>query len=254
MRKTMVVGNWKMNGCTASVTALVNKFVLLRQSGEAGRRVVPVFCPASIHVSQVKVLLSCDSDILIGGQNASSDLSGAFTGEVSPRMLVDLGCKYVVLGHSERRQLFNESDAEVARKFKAAQSVGLVPILCVGETRQDRDEGKAFAVIQRQLAAVIDLCGVTAFAEAVVAYEPIWAIGTGLTASVDQVQGVHRDIREWIFRQDSLVAQGLQILYGGSVKPDNAKALFASEDVDGGLVGGASLDAVDFAAICKAAG
>ena len=243
-----------MNGSTASVSLLVNELVALKQAGEAGDCVGMVLCPSELYISQVLALLPSDSLIAVGAQNASHELSGAHTGEVSPCMLVDVGCEYVILGHSERRALYGEVDVVVASKFSAAQSEGLTPLLCVGETLQERESGATMAVVERQLAAVVELCGVDALAKSVVAYEPVWAIGTGLTATPDQAQDVHASIRAWVAKQSESVAKGLQILYGGSVKSSNATALFACEDIDGGLIGGASLDAKEFAAICKAAG
>jgi len=256
MRKAIVAGNWKMNGSAASVSVLVNELVALQQAGDAGDsgRVNVVLCPSELYIGQVVALLPDNSSIAVGAQNASQELSGAYTGEVSPRMLVDVGCKYVILGHSERRALYGDVDAVVANKFRAVQGEGLTPILCVGETQQERESGATMAVVERQLAAVVELCGVGALAKSVVAYEPVWAIGTGLTATPDQAQDVHAGIRAWVSKQDESVAEGLQILYGGSVKSSNAIALFACADIDGGLIGGASLDAKEFAAICKAAG
>jgi triosephosphate isomerase len=190
------------------------------------------------------------SPVAWGGQTLSEHDSGAFTGEVSGAMLRDLGCRFVIVGHSERRALFGERDAQIAAKFGAAQRAGLIPILCVGETLAERDRGETEEVVGRQLRAVIDSAGVAAVAEAVVAYEPVWAIGTGRTATPDQAQSVHAFIRAQL---GAGAAGKVPLLYGGSVKPDNASALFAMPDVDGGLIGGASLLAADFLAICRAA-
>ena len=169
-------------------------------------------------------------------------------------LLRDAGFRYVILGHSERRALYQETDSVVADKFKAAQVAGLIPVLCVGESQQERESGSTMAVVERQLSAVVALCGVAALSNSVLAYEPVWAIGTGLTATPEQAQDVHASIRAWVEKQDAAVASKLQILYGGSVKSSNAQALFACDDIDGGLIGGASLDAKEFAAICSAAG
>ncbi|OUR95191.1 triose-phosphate isomerase [Gammaproteobacteria bacterium 42_54_T18] len=256
MRKAMVAGNWKMNGSKASVAMLVEEFVALRKAGAAGHhgRVDAVLFPTELFVDSVLSMLPQESGVTVGAQNASHEVSGAHTGEVSPVMLKDAGCRYVILGHSERRALYQETDSVVADKFKAAQAAGLVPVLCVGESQQERESGHTVAVVERQLSAVVARCGITALSKSVLAYEPVWAIGTGLTATPEQAQDIHASIRAWIERQDAVVAGGLQILYGGSVKSSNAHALFACDDIDGGLIGGASLDAKEFAAICSAAG
>lgn len=191
--------------------------------------------------------------IALGAQTLSEHDAGAYTGEVSGAMLRELGCRYAIVGHSERRTLYGERDAQVAAKFAAAQRVGLVPILCVGETLEEREQGATESVLQRQLRAVIDPAGVAALRDAVVAYEPVWAIGTGRTATPDQAQRAHAYLRSVVALKDAAVAADLVVLYGGSVKPANAKELFAMADVDGGLIGGASLVAEDFAAICEAA-
>ncbi len=188
-----------------------------------------------------------------GAQTLSEHDAGAFTGEVAGAMLRDFGCKHVIVGHSERRTLFGERDAQVAAKFLAAGRAGLVPILCVGETLAEREDAATEAVVRRQLRAVIDAAGPSALGQAVVAYEPVWAIGTGRTATPDQAQAVHAFIRRLVAEHDAGVAERLLILYGGSVKPGNARELFAQSDVDGGLIGGASLVADDFLAICAAA-
>jgi len=194
-----------------------------------------------------------DSGLRFGAQDVSEHESGAFTGEVAASMLADVGCAYVLVGHSERRQYHAESDAVVAGKFVAAQKAGLVPVLCVGETLQEREAGDAERVIKRQLDAVVERAGIAAFARAVVAYEPVWAIGTGRTASPEQAQEIHAFMRGTFAQLDATIADSLQLLYGGSVKPANAAELFGQRDVDGGLIGGASLSAADFRAICAAA-
>jgi len=245
-----------MNGSKASVATLVEEFVALRKAGAAGHydRVDAVLFPTELFVGSVLSMLPHDVGIAVGAQNASNEVSGAHTGEVSPVMLKDAGCKYVILGHSERRAIYQETDQIVADKFVAAQAAGLAPVLCVGESQQERESGRTMAVVERQLSAVVALCGIGALSSAVLAYEPVWAIGTGLTATPEQAQDVHASIRAWVKKQDAVVADGLQILYGGSVKSSNASALFACNDIDGGLIGGASLDAKEFAAICGAAG
>ena len=191
--------------------------------------------------------------LALGAQNVSEFASGAYTGEVSASMLAEFGCTYTLVGHSERRALFGETDAQVAAKFVAAQKSGLVPILCVGETLAEREGSRTEEVVEWQLEAVLKLAGISALSKAVIAYEPVWAIGTGRTASAAQAQEVHAFLRGRIAAKDQAVAAGLRILYGGSVKPGNAAEIFAMEDVDGGLIGGASLVAEDFLAICKAA-
>jgi triosephosphate isomerase len=192
--------------------------------------------------------------IALGAQNLSDqDKPGAFTGEVHGAMLREAGCAYVLVGHSERRALYGESDAVVAAKFRTAQALGLVPVLCLGETLEERDANQTEAVLRRQLAAVLDLAGVEAFANAVIAYEPVWAIGTGRTASSAQAQSAHAFLRGEVRSRSATIADRVRILYGGSVKPDNAAELFANPDVDGGLIGGASLKSADFLAICAAA-
>jgi triosephosphate isomerase len=193
------------------------------------------------------------SRLKLGAQNVSEHEKGAFTGEVAPAMLTDVGCSHVIVGHSERRALYGESSVQVAAKFAAALEAGLTPILCVGETIEQREAGETEAVVKEQLDAVLDTAGVAALGRAVVAYEPVWAIGTGLTATPEQAQDVHRFIRAEVVARDEAVAEALQILYGGSVKGENAAGLFGMADIDGGLIGGASLKAGDFLAIANAA-
>jgi triosephosphate isomerase len=195
-----------------------------------------------------------DSGVALGAQSVCAEAQGAFTGEVSAAMLKDVGCRYVLVGHSERRQLFGESDALVARKFMAAQGQGLVPVLCVGETLEERESDQTGAVVTRQIEAVLAVAGVHSLAKAVIAYEPIWAIGTGRTASPEQAQEVHAMIRSKVAERDGTIGGSVRILYGGSVKASNAQELFAMPDIDGGLVGGASLKADEFARICAGAG
>lgn len=211
-----------------------------------------VLCPVSVHLAAVSDVLS-GSAVKLGAQNAHASESGAFTGEISIGMLDELGCTFVILGHSERRQLFGETNAVVAEKVQAALKQGVVPILCVGETLDQREAGQLEAVIHAQLGEVLDRVGIDAFAKVIVAYEPVWAIGTGKTASPEQAQDVHRMIRARVASENTDVASTLKILYGGSVKPDNAVDLFSQADIDGGLIGGAALDADSFIAICQAA-
>jgi triosephosphate isomerase len=246
MRKKLVAGNWKMHGSLAENAALLAAIKPALAGIEA------VVCVPFPYLAQAQALLA-GSSIAWGAQNVSEQAKGAFTGEVSASMLLDFGCKYVIVGHSERRSLYGESDALVASKYRVAQSAGLIPILCVGESLDERESGVTEAVVARQLDAVIDAAGVGSLAKAVVAYEPVWAIGTGKTASPEQAQAVHAFIRGKIAALDSGVANQLVIQYGGSVKASNASELMAKPDIDGGLIGGASLVAGEFVAICQAA-
>ena len=214
-----------------------------------------VVCPPSVYLPEVAGLLAAaGGQVHLGAQDVSSESHGAFTGEVSAAMLKDVGCQYAIVGHSERRTLWHEGDHCVARKFQAAKAHGLIPILCVGEQLEERQAGRTFEVIARQLGAVLELCGPEAAEDALVAYEPIWAIGTGMTATPEQAQEVHAFIRGRIAGGSVKIGGEVRILYGGSVKPGNAAELFAMPDVDGGLIGGASLKAEDFLTILAAAG
>jgi triosephosphate isomerase len=250
MRRYLVAGNWKMNGSRQANAALVAGVAAgLSRSPD----VEVVVCPPAVYVESVGALLK-GTPMRLGAQNLSEqDKPGAFTGEVHGAMLRDLGAEYVIVGHSERRALYGETDAVVARKFKAAQALGLVPILCVGETLDQREQEQTEAVLARQLGAVLELCGAGSLARAVVAYEPVWAIGTGRTATPQQAQAAHAFLRHQVASRDARIAAALRVLYGGSVNAGNANALFAEPDVDGGLIGGASLKADDFLAICAAA-
>ncbi len=249
MRKKLVAGNWKLNGSSEANRALLGG--ILEGLGDAAGAEVMV-CPPAVYLSEVAGQLDVTS-IMLGAQNVAAEASGAFTGEVSAAMLQDVGCTHTIIGHSERRTLYGETDEIVAAKFIAAQAVGLEPILCIGETLQEREGGVTMDVISRQVRVVLEMAGISAFDEAIVAYEPVWAIGTGLTASPEQAQEVHAHIRSIITAADAKIGAELQILYGGSVKGANAAELFAKEDIDGGLIGGASLDAAEFLAICIAA-
>ena len=249
MRQKLVVGNWKMNGSLQANQSLLKEI----SAGITDARGVAVaVCVPFPYLAQAQALLA-DTSLAWGAQNLSEKDSGAFTGEVAASMLCDFACRYVLVGHSERRTLYGENNALVAEKFAAALAGGLQPILCVGETLAERETGKTGEVVAKQVAAAIDRAGIAAFSKVVVAYEPVWAIGTGKTASSAQAQEVHAAIRAQVARADVKVAEGLQILYGGSVKPSNAAELFGMPDIDGGLIGGASLVVSDFLAICQAA-
>lgn len=248
-RTPWVAGNWKMNGSLAANQQLVARLLAGLSSGVG---VEVVLCVPYPYLDQVARLLQ-GSCIALAAQDVSAHASGAYTGEVSAAMLREFGCRYVLVGHSERRALHGESDALVAEKFVAAQREGLIPVLCLGETLAERQAGATLLVVRRQLDAVLAVSGVAALRQAVLAYEPVWAIGTGLTATPEQAQEVHRALREHVGGVDPTLAADLRIVYGGSVKADNAAALFGQPDVDGGLVGGASLNAEDFLAICQAA-
>ncbi len=249
MRRPLVAGNWKMHGSRGANAALVSE-ILVAGQGDDGPEVL--VCPPYPYLWEVGRGLK-DSGIALGGQDVCAEASGAHTGEVSAAMLVDVGCTYAIVGHSERRALYAEDDQLVARKFVAAQREGLTPILCVGESLDEREAGRTEAVVLRQLGAVLDVAGVEAFGKAVLAYEPVWAIGTGKNATPAQAQEVHLLLRGRIAKNDAKLSACLRILYGGSVKAANAADLFAMPDVDGGLVGGASLNGEEFRRICEAA-
>ncbi len=248
-RKPLVAGNWKMHGSLAGNAELLLGLRELLPASSADC----VVCPPFVYLPAVSAALA-GSAIALGAQDVCEQIeSGAFTGEVSASMLREVGCGYVIVGHSERRAIYGESDELVARKFAAALAAGLVPILCVGESLQEREAGATEAVVIRQLDAVINAVGVAALGRGVLAYEPVWAIGTGRTASPEQAQGVHACLRGRIAAIDATIAGSMRVLYGGSVKAGNAKDIFAMPDVDGGLIGGASLKAAEFAAIVAAA-
>jgi len=244
-RKALIAGNWKMNGSIAMAEALVDA---IAQAGPCAAEVLVI--PPFIYIDRLRKR-TASAGLLLGGQDLSAHESGAYTGEVSGSMLADVGADYVLVGHSERRQYHAESDDVVATKFEAAHAAGLKPVLCVGESREQREAGETEAVVGAQIDAVLARCGVSGFTGAVVAYEPVWAIGTGLVASPEQAQQVHAFIRARLARHDVTMAGRIQILYGGSMKPQNAAELLACEDIDGGLVGGASLNADEFTAIVK---
>ena len=249
MRDCLVAGNWKMNGSSTANAELVSGIVAgVPEGGGFGLLVCPPFPYLAAVAAQAD-----GSRVAVGAQNVSEHEAGAFTGEVSAAMLKDVGCEYVIVGHSERRSLYGESSARVAATFVAAQGAGLTPILCVGETLEEREAGTTERVVDEQLDAAIDAAGIAAFGAAVIAYEPVWAIGTGMTATPEQAQEVHRHLRARIEELDENIAAGVRILYGGSMKGENAAGLLAQADIDGGLIGGASLNADDFLAIAGAA-
>ncbi len=249
MRKLLIAGNWKMHGSESKVKALVGG---IKQGAHAYSDIEILVLPTFVHLAQVRDLLG-QTSLSWGAQNLYLGAQGPFTGEVAGPMLKELGCRYVLVGHSERRTLFHEDLALIAAKFKAAHEAGLTPILCVGETRAQHEQGEKEQVIRQQLESVIQLTGIDVFRQAVIAYEPVWAIGTGLHATPEQAQAVHAFIRQLIAQNNVDIAKTIRILYGGSMKPENAAALLAKPDIDGGLIGGASLDANSFLAICAAA-
>ena len=249
MREFLVAGNWKMNGSSAANDELVAGIVAGIPAGSGFRLVV---CPSFPYLAAVASQVH-GSAVALGAQNVSEHEGGAFTGETAPSMLKDIGCEFVIVGHSERRAMYGETNAQVAAKFIAAQAVGLTPILCIGETLEERESGATEGIIDDQLGAVLHAAGVDAFSAAVIAYEPVWAIGTGLTASPQQAQDVHRHIRARLAERNAELAERVQILYGGSMKGENAAGLLAMPDIDGGLIGGASLQASNFLAIAEAA-
>ncbi len=246
MRKTIVAGNWKMNASKESV----NKLVMGVLSGMGSVRSEVVVCAPFPYLSQVEALIT-HSQVRLGAQNLNTNTSGAFTGEVSADMIKDFGAQYVVVGHSERRGLYGETNTIVAEKVKAALDSDLIPLFCVGETLEQREAGDTESVVAAQINTVVDLVGIDAFLNIVVAYEPVWAIGTGVTASPEQAQAVHAFIRQLLANNNNDVAQQTPILYGGSMNATNAKELIACADIDGGLIGGASLKPEDFLQICR---
>jgi len=249
MRKPLIAGNWKMHGTRTMVNDLLAHFKVVEKNGVTEMAVFPPF----VFLEQTQQLLA-GSFIQWGGQNLAVELQGAYTGEVSGSMLKEFGCHYVLVGHSERRTLYGETNVLVAQKFALAQQTKLTPILCLGETLEERQNGMTEEVLIQQLDSVLEKVGVTALGNAVLAYEPVWAIGTGLTASPEQAQAVHAMLRQKIAKQSETVATQLRILYGGSVKAAGAEALFAMPDVDGGLIGGAALIAEEFLKIYHSIG
>lgn len=249
MRTRLIAGNWKMNGDNASIKALIDG--IMAGHDQAAQSDVLVCVPA-IYLPLVKSLTE-NSQLYVGGQNLSQHKSGAYTGEISGGMLKDTGCDFVLVGHSERRSFYGESSELVAEKFHAALGNGITPILCVGETLEERENGTTMDVVKQQIDAVLSL-GAETISKGVIAYEPVWAIGTGKTASPEQAQEVHQAIRQHLAAIDNTMAETMRILYGGSMNPSNAEQLLSQADIDGGLIGGASLKAEQFNAIIKAAG
>ena len=252
MRQKLVVGNWKMHGSMAQVRQLLEGVATC--SADL-KKVEIAVGPTLLHIGLAAEVCAGEAagHLKLAAQNLFAEPAGAFTGEVSAPMLAEYGVNYVIVGHSERREIFAETDQVVAAKFKATQASGLIPILCVGESLAQRECGTSAEVVLAQLNAVIEAAGIEALQSAVLAYEPIWAIGTGKTASKEQAQEIHRVLREHIAKSDTAVAQVIRILYGGSVSAANATELFSQADIDGGLVGGASLKVEEFVSICKSA-
>jgi triosephosphate isomerase len=248
MRKPLIAGNWKMNGTRNSVEALLTA---IKAGANALSKVDLAVFPPAIFLEQTERLLT-GTPVTWGGQNVYHEPFGAFTGELSSGMLCDFGCRYVLVGHSERRQLFGETDEAVALKYQMALHTGLTPVVCIGETLEERNNHLTYKVLQNQLAALFSSSDETDHLhQLVIAYEPVWAIGTGLTAHPQIAQEVHAQIREWVAEYDQKAAKKLRILYGGSLKKDNAASLFAMPDIDGGLIGGASLNATEFLDIAR---
>ena len=251
-RQPLVAGNWKLNGTRESGAALARAVAAGFAAGDApGCRCL--LCPTFVHLDVVREALA-GSPVTLGAQDCAEATAGAFTGEVAAPMLAESGCDHVIVGHSERRALFGESSAQVAAKALAVQAAGMTPILCVGETLEEREAGRVEAIVGEQLDALLEAHGAAPFERLVIAYEPVWAIGTGKTATPEEAQAVHAMIRARLAARAPSTAAALRILYGGSVKPDNAATLFGQPDIDGGLIGGAALDADAFLAICRAAG
>ena len=247
MRKTIIAGNWKMNASKNSVKSLIGGIL----SGMDGVNSEVLVCVPFPYLSLAESLVE-GSSLKLGAQNLNINSSGAFTGEVSADMIKDFGAKHVIVGHSERRSLYGETSAVVAEKTKAALDSGLTPLLCIGESLEHREAGKTEAVVEEQINAVIELLGIDSFYNIIIAYEPVWAIGTGVTATPGQAQAVHLFIRNLLGKSSENVAQKTPILYGGSMNAGNAVELISCPDIDGGLIGGAALKAEDFLQICKA--
>lgn len=251
MRKPLIAGNWKMHGSQSFVRTLIHGIKQGAQQHSLNDVEVLVL-PPFVYLQEVRDLLK-ETSIVWGAQNLYLGTHGAFTGEISAPMLTDLGCQYVLVGHSERRTIFHEDNKLVAHKFKMASQSGLKPVLCVGETKEEHEKNLTEQVIAEQIQSVIDYAGIASFAQAVIAYEPVWAIGTGLTATPEKTQRVHAFIRHMLSQNKVDLAKTIRILYGGSMKPDNAASLLSMPDIDGGLIGGASLEADSFLAICAVA-
>ena len=250
MRKLLVMGNWKLNGTKESVAELIKAFSA--KANEAGDKCSVAICAPAIFIGSVEQLAK-GSKLAWGSEDCDIHTKGAFTGENSPVMLREFGCTYAIVGHSERRGYHKESNEYVAEKFKAAQENGLIPVLCIGESEADFEARRTMDICKAELKAVIDLCGIRAFEKAVIAYEPIWAIGTGKTATPEIAENVHKEIRAYLKSFDAQVADKVQILYGGSCNAKTAPELFKQPDIDGGLIGGASLKVPDFSSIIDTA-
>lgn len=248
MRQPLIAGNWKMNGTRASAESLIQGVIA---GSSRMSRVEIAVCAPFVFLELGQRLLS-GSSVRLGAQNVCTEASGAYTGEISAGMLSEFGCRYVICGHSERREYYGESDVIVAKKLAMVVSAGMTPILCVGETLEQREQGFMEPVIAGQIDAIIEANGIESFGRIEIAYEPVWAIGTGKTATPEQAQEVHAFIRRRIAAYDAAIAEKVRILYGGSMKPSNAAELLAMPDIGGGLIGGASLVAEDFLAICQA--
>ncbi len=246
-KRRFVAGNWKMNGDLTANRTLLNQ---LSDSLKDAPSEIVVF-PPSIYLQQVSTILE-NSNIAVGVQNIYPEPKGAYTGEISLTMVKEFGCKYVLIGHSERRTLFGESDEDVARKMRATVEAGLVPVICVGETLSERENGQTEAVIARQLTSVIDMIGIDAFENAIIAYEPVWAIGTGKTATPEEADSVHKFIHCTLMKYSDKICSLVRVVYGGSVNASNVESLFTKENIDGALVGGASLEAEGFTKIALA--
>ncbi|MDP3785916.1 MAG: triose-phosphate isomerase [Undibacterium sp.] len=252
MRRTLIAGNWKMNGSLTANASLLADLLAAPNSGENSMACEMLVCVPSAYLAQCESLIK-QSRLVLGAQDVSAHQSGAYTGETSPAMLADFSCKYVIVGHSERRAYHQESNELVAQKAVQALRSGICPIVCVGETLEQREAGKTKEIVLAQLQAVMDVLDDGALERIVIAYEPVWAIGTGKTATPEMAQEVHAFLRAALAERGAPLAEKIRILYGGSMKPDNAKELLAMPDIDGGLIGGASLKAVDFLAIVNAA-
>ncbi|MCN4143599.1 MAG: triose-phosphate isomerase [Thiohalomonas sp.] len=249
MRTPLVAGNWKMNGSRETIKELINGVV---EGAKVLNGIDIAVCPSAIHIADVTEV-TAGSNVAVGSQHACIELKGAFTGETSIDMIKEFGCQYAIVGHSERRTIYGETDEMVAKKFAVVKKTGMIPIFCIGETLEEREANITEKVCAHQIDVVFALEGDNAFEGAVIAYEPVWAIGTGKTASPEQAQAVHAFIRQHIAERNADIAEKVQILYGGSMNPMNAKELMDQKDIDGGLIGGASLKHEDFLVICQAA-
>ena len=250
MRQRTVIGNWKMHGSVSTVRSLVTEIIEGLSDSSTDSQIA--VCPSFVHLELVRqILKDGGSNIELGAQDARAEDEGAFTGDVAASMIKDLGASFVLVGHSERRLILGESDEVVALKFGAIQGTGMIPVLCVGESQSQRDQGKTEETVLSQVRTITNKFGISAFERAIIAYEPIWAIGTGATATPEQAQAVHELIRTFLATENALTADSVKIIYGGSVSSKNAASLFTQRDIDGGLIGGASLKAKEFISICK---